>query len=261
MYEKSGISLGPTKEALVASRIGRRLRALGLPDFVSYLKYIGEDASGEEITHLLDVISTHVTGFFREPEHFDFIGGVIPEWVDSGRRSLKFWSAACSTGEEPYSLAITLLESIKSSRIDVRILATDISTEVLEQAKAGRFREEKIQNVNPDLLEMYFDKRVEDDEAVYEVRSDVKRLVSFAQLNLSKTPFPMKGPFDMIICRNVMIYFDNHVRRRLLGEIGRLLAPNGFLIVGHAESLTGMISDFVPLQPSIYAKGQSRGMN
>lgn len=254
VYERSGISLGPGKEALVASRIGKRLRALGLKDYVSYLDFIAEDDSAREIGHLLDAISTHVTSFFREPEHFDFIGNVVSRWYEGGRRTMRFWAAACSTGEEPYSLAIAMIEAIGRRRADMQILATDISQDVLDQAKKGQYTEEKIQNVNPEYLDRYFDLRDKDGETVYEVRRVVKNIISFARLNLACTPFPMRGPFDIIICRNVMIYFDNTVRRRLLVELYRLLAPGGFLIVGHAESLTGMISDFVPFKPSIYVK-------
>jgi len=254
VYERSGISLGPGKEALVASRIGKRLRALGLKDYVSYLDYIAGDDSVGEIGHLLDVISTHVTSFFREPEHFDFISKVVSRWYEGGRRTMRFWTAACSTGEEPYSLAIAVIESVGRRRADMQILATDISQEVLDQAKKGKYSEEKIRDVNPEYLDRYFDRREDDGETVYEVRRVVKNIISFARLNLAHASFPMRGPFDIIICRNVMIYFDNRVRRQLLAEIDRLLSPGGFLIVGHAESLTGMISDFVPYKPSIYVK-------
>ena len=254
VYERSGISLGPGKEALVASRIGKRLRALGLKDYVSYLDFIAGDDSVGEIGHLLDVISTHVTSFFREPEHFDFISKIASRWYENGRRTMRFWTAACSTGEEPYSLAITLIESIGKRKADMQILSTDISQEVLDLAKVGKYSEEKIRDVNPEYLDRYFDRREDDGETVYEVRRVVKNMISFARLNLAHAPFPMRGPFDIIICRNVMIYFDNRVRRQLLTEIDRLLSPGGFLIVGHAESLTGMISDFVPYKPSIYVK-------
>jgi chemotaxis protein methyltransferase CheR len=254
VYERSGISLGPSKEALVASRIGKRLRALGMDDYVSYLDFIAEDDTGRELGHLLDAISTHVTSFFREPEHFDFVGKAVARWFEGGQRTMRFWTAACSTGEEPYSLAITLIESIGRRRADIQILATDLSQEVIDQARRGIYGEEKIREVNPDYLDRYFDRREEGEQAIYEVRRVVKNIISFARLNLAHTPFPMRGPFDIIICRNVMIYFDNRVRRQLLAEIQRLLKPGGFLIVGHAESLTGMISDFVPFKPSIYVK-------
>jgi chemotaxis protein methyltransferase CheR len=167
---------------------------------------------------------------------------------------MRFWTTACSTGEEPYSLAIAMIESIGRRRADMQILATDISQEVLDQARIGQYAEEKIRDVNPEYLERYFDQREKDGKTVYEVRRVVKNIISFARLNLAHTPFPMNGPFDIILCRNVMIYFDNRVRRQLLAEMDRLLAPGGFLIVGHAESLTGMISDFVPFKPSIYVK-------
>ena len=253
IYENSGISLKEGKEALMSARISRRMRVLGIDNYRKYYKYVLEDETGEETVHLLDAISTNVTNFFREPEHFGFVSEMFDRWVRAGQLRFRFWSAACSSGEEPYSLAMTLLETLGSRKVDVRILATDISTKVLRSCAEGHYREGKIKDVPLGLKRKYFHEHLNGDR-LYIVRDGVKRLVTFARLNLSNPPFPMRGPMDIIMCRNVMIYFDNLVRKRLLDELYRLLKPGGYLLVGHAESLTGMVSSFKTVRPSIFIK-------
>lgn len=254
VYSKSGIHLKDGKEAMVIARVSKRMRALGISKHREYLKLVLQDNSGEEVVHLLDAISTNVTSFFREPSHFDFIAKVFSDWLREGQRRFRMWSAACSSGEEPYTLAMTLLEASKGCPMDVRILATDISTKALGKCIAGVYPAEKMKNVPKYLRARYFEKRTADDEVFYSARSELKRMLVSRRLNLAATPFPMRGPLDVVFCRNVMIYFDNPVRIKLLQEIHRLLKPGGFLMVGHAESLTGMVSDFRIVQPSIYVK-------
>jgi len=254
VYEQSGISLGAGKEALVSARVGKRMRALGFDDFRTYLRYLTQDNSSNEIVHLLDAISTNVTSFFREPAHFEFLSSTVDEWLNQGQRRFRFWSAASSTGEEPYSMAMTLLEVTSARSVDLKILATDISTSVLEQCRSGNYEEGKLATVSPVLKERYFDRHQNDRRRYYTAKDVMKRVIAFSRLNLSDPPFPMQGPFDIIFCRNVMIYFDNTVRRALLIEMRRLLRPQGYLVVGHAESLTGMVSDFKSIKPSIYVK-------
>jgi chemotaxis protein methyltransferase CheR len=252
--DKSGISLSPGKEALLAARVGKRMRALNIPNYNTYLRFVLNDHSGEELVHLIDVISTNVTGFFREPTHFSFVGRLAAQWLARGRRRFRFWSAASSTGEEPYSLAMTLLETIGQQDVDLRILATDISTRVLQTCEAGLYSQEKIQSVPLPLRDRYFERERQDRETGYRAKPGLKQVITFRRLNLSVTPFPMQGPFDAIFCRNVMIYFDNRIRATLLDEIHRLLNPGGYLFVGHAESLTGLTSALKTVRPSIYVK-------
>ncbi|MHC4872665.1 MAG: CheR family methyltransferase [Planctomycetota bacterium] len=249
VYEKSGISLNDGKKALVSARIGKRMRALSVECHNEYLNLVKEDEHGEELIHMLDAISTNVTSFYREAEHFDFLAERLQEWHAAGQSKFRIWSAASSSGEEPYTLAITLLENLPAE-VDARILATDISTKVLGQCREGVYREDKLDPVDFQLRAKYFDKC----EEGFRIRDVVKRKVLFKRLNLSTPPFPMKGPLDVIFCRNVMIYFDNEVRTKLLNEAYRLLRPGGYLMVGHAESLTGMVSDFKTVKPSIYIK-------
>ena len=166
---------------------------------------------------------------------------------------MRFWSAACSTGEEPYSMAMTILEALDGFH-DSRILATDISTRVLEKAQHGLYEETKIKQISDTYVERYFDRISVSNGTSYMVKPVLRNMIAFRRLNLSTPPFPMRGPLDIVFCRNVMIYFDNHVRQRLLKEIGRLLKPRGYLMVGHSESLTGLIEGFKAVQPSIYIK-------
>jgi len=254
VYDRSGIHLREGKEALVSARVGKRMRALGLTDYGQYLRRIKEDETGEEIVQLLDAISTNVTSFFREPEHFDFLAARLGEWYAAGQRRFRLWSAACSSGEEPYSLAMTMREAFPENGVDARILATDISTRVLERSLPGCYRADKVEPVPPEKRDRYFERQGRGEETVFQVREGLRKPVLFRRLNLSQPPFPMRGPLDVIFCRNVMIYFDNLVRKRLLDEMYRLLKPGGYLMVGHAESLTGMMSEFKVVKPSIYVK-------
>ncbi len=254
VYEKSGILLNEGKESLVASRIGKRMRMLGIDNHDKYLKYVTEDKDGTELVLFLDVISTNVTHFFRESRHFDFFGQEIKKLCNAGQSKIRIWCAASSSGEEPYSIAMTFLENANNFYGDVKILATDISTRILKQAKAGEYVESKINKVPSVLLSRYFDKNSNSQDVKYKAKPSITNMITFARLNLSQTPYPMQGPFDFIFCRNVMIYFDNIVRSKLLKEAYRLLKPGGFLIVGHAESLTGMLSNLKTVEPSIYIK-------
>lgn len=258
VYQTSGITLGEGKESLVSARLGKRMRALGLPDFRAYLDWVRSAEGREERVHMLDAISTNVTSFFREPEHFDFIRERMAEWVGEGRRRFRFWSAACSSGEEPYTLAMTLAECGLPADADVRILATDISTRILEAAQAGLYPAAKLEGLPPGHAARYFQPAPGAGPGLYAARPALKDRILFRHMNLSAPPFPMKGTLDVILVRNVMIYFDATVRRNLVAECHRLLRPGGYLLVGHAESLTGTTRDFQCLRPSIYAKNAKR---
>lgn len=254
VYEKSGISLGEQKESLVTARVNKRMRKLSISDSRDYLKYVMEDESGEELVSLLDVISTNVTYFYREADHFDFLTKVFSEWVNNGQKRFRFWCAAASTGEEPYTMAITLLEVLKGQKVDLKILGTDISTVVLDVSREAVYDEKRIEPVPRIFRTRYFHKVKNNGSIEYAVNDSLKKLFVFKRLNLSKPPFPMKGPMDVIFCRNVMIYFDKIVRKKLVDEMYRLLKPGGYLMLGHSESLTGIVSDFKAVKPSVYIK-------
>lgn len=253
VYETSGIALTSRKEALVSARVGKRMRALGIDDFEEYLQYL-EDHHDEEIVGLLDAVSTNVTSFFREPHHFNLIADEMNAWYESGQRRFRLWSAACSTGEEPLSLAMVLKEALPQPDMDLRILATDICTETLAHCELARYEDRKVAPIPADLRKRWFTSTGRGDERVWTAKPALTDLIVYRRMNLSEPPFPMRGPLDAVFCRNVMIYFDDTVRIRLLAEIGRLLKPGGLLFVGHAESLAGMISDFKYVRPSVYRK-------
>lgn len=254
VYDKAGIALGEKKEALVAARLSKRMHSLNIPTYEEYFDYINKDTDGIEIIKLLDSISTNVTHFFREHQHFDFIAHQLDKWYTAGQRKFRIWSAGCSSGEEPYTIAMTINETLHGKASDTRILATDLSTKILTEATEGIYNERDIEKIPENFIHHYFDQITIDSKVHFQIKSNCRSLVTFQRLNLTNTPFPMKGPFDFIFCRNVMIYFDNIMRKRLLEEYHRLLKPGGFLLVGHAESLTGMLSGLKSIKPSIYEK-------
>jgi chemotaxis protein methyltransferase CheR len=254
VYEKSGINLGEKKEALVCARVGKRMQSLSIDDYRKYYKYVAADQSGRELVELIDVISTNVTHFFREHQHFDFLSSLIRQWASEGQRRFRIWSAASSTGEEPYSIAITVQEVLDSTA-DAKILATDISTKVLEKAMQGIYQQKHVEKVPRNLRSKYFTKVSGQEKNLYQIKKSLRDMVTFGRLNLSVHPYPLNGPLDVIFCRNVMIYFDNEIRRGVLENMYSLLRPGGYLMVGHAESLTGLVSDFKSVKPSVYVKG------
>lgn len=254
IYEQCGISLNQDKVALVSARVGKRMRKLSLTTHEEYLNFLLGDRSGAELSFFIDAISTNVTSFFREREHFDFLKKEFSGCLSRGQRRFRYWSAASSTGEEAYSLTMDLLDFQPPERIDLRILATDISNEVLEKARRGGYDGKKLENVSPAYRIRYFDAGHANNGGEFIVNESVRRCVAFKTLNLSRPPFPMTGPFDAILCRNVMIYFDPGTREKLVAECYRLLKPGGHLLVGHSESLTGMQTPFTTIGPSIYVK-------
>lgn len=252
-YRQAGIELREGKESLVSARIARRLRALGLDDEVQYVEKLEADETGEELVQFLDVISTNFTSFFREPEHFREIQTNVRRWLDGGQRRFRFWSAASSSGEEPYTLAMVLADAFSGTDVDWRILATDISTKVLGLARAAKYSEQQVQTVPTELAAKYLRPA---GAGQVEIQPTLASRVTFGRLNLSQPPFPMQGPLDIVMCRNVMIYFDKHVRQRLVSEIERLLRPGGLLMVGHSETLNGLKTNLSIVRPSVYRKAE-----
>ncbi len=259
-YEKAGISIRAGKEALVGARVAKRQRALAIDSAERYLQFLEADASGEEINFFLDVISTHFTSFFRESDHFAVLREEFERRLAAGQRRLRLWSAACSTGEEPYSMAMTLLEARGGAELDLKILATDISLQSLDEARTGVYPAPRIEPVPAKHREDWL-RRSKDSPDLWEVSSEVKRLVTFKRINLSTPPFPMRGPLDVVFCRNVLIYFDQPTRQRLISEIERLITPGGLLCIGHTETLNGIQTRLRMLRPSLFrapAGGPSR---
>ncbi|MFA6448320.1 MAG: protein-glutamate O-methyltransferase CheR [bacterium] len=256
VYGACRLNLHNGKKELVQSRLNKRLRKLGFNTYRQYLNYINDDTSCLEFQTMVDTLTTNVTHFFREPDHFDYLRDNVLSNIDTKTRTrCRIWSAGCSTGEEAYSLAIVLRETLpKLDLMDVKVLATDISTKVLTTARAGRYAESRFKNMPRNLMTKYFALDAEHGgEVVYEAKPELKRLLTFYHLNLIN-PWPMRGPFDVIFCRNVMIYFDKQTQAELIARFYDMLSPGGSFIVGHSESLTGLQRRFKYIQPSVYVK-------
>ena len=252
IYRECGIVLKSGKEALVRARLTKRLRALKMENFSRYLKYLQDDKGREELGFLVDVMTTNKTSFFREMAHFDFLGEtVLPKLT--GRR-LRFWSAACSSGEEPFSLAMFLLDRMPDlGARDVKILATDISPTILAKAGKAVYEEGMLLDLPSTFLRKYFVKFGNGNIPAYQVKRDVRKMVRIAKLNLLHS-WPMKGAFNIIFCRNVMIYFDRPTQQRLVNRFWEILEPGGYLFVGHSEGMSGVKHKFRYVQPATYVK-------
>ncbi len=254
VYRLCGINLKDGKQALVRARLMKRLRALKMQSFEEYLNYIGTEAGISELSSMIDVITTNKTNFFREPEHFQYLcDNILPEMKQM--RKLRFWTAACSSGEEAFSLAIVLRESLSDIDLrDIKILATDISVRMLEKARKSVYNgKDTLQDVDIQFLQKYFVKTGDGDSSEYQVKDVIRNMVKIARLNLME-PWPMKGLFHIIFCRNVMIYFDRATQQRLVNRFWDSLEPGGYLFVGHSEGLSAISHQFRYIRPAVYRK-------
>jgi chemotaxis protein methyltransferase CheR len=258
-YDQAGIAIRENKQTLVAARIAKRMRECGLTSERDYLAFLERDRSGQEMVRFLDAISTNFTHFFREPAHFELLAEEVRGWVAQGARRLRVWCAAAATGEEPYSLAMTLAETVGGAPVEWKLLASDISVSALRTGAAGVYAASRLTQVPAALRARYFSElpaRV-GEETTSRVAMDLKARILFKRVNLATPPFQVRGELDAVFCRNVMIYFDNAVRQRLVSELERLLRPGGLLVVAHAETLSGIRSGLSMLRPSVYRKLES----
>lgn len=259
VYEHCGINLHDGKKELVRARLAKRLRLGKFKTFPEYMKNVLADETGREFSILIDSLSTNLTSFFREKQHFDFLNSkFLKSMLEQKRKDhnyrIRAWSAGCSSGEEPYSIAITLLEAVEGKgRWDIKVLATDISTSTLEIAKGGIYDEQRVAPVPPLQKNKYLRSHGVKGQKTFEVAHSLRDVVVFRYLNLIKE-WPIKGPLDFIFCRNVMIYFDKSTQERLINRFWDLLASGGVLFTGHSESLTGIEHKFNYIQPTIYMK-------
>lgn len=234
IHAKAGIALSDSKRDMVYSRLGRRLRALNIESFKDYLDQLESRGSADEWQAFTNALTTNLTSFFRESHHFDILKDFL---IQRGRYTpAKIWCSAASTGEEPYSLAITACEAYDTLTPPVKILATDIDTQVLETAEAGVYAEERIEKMPEALKRKYFRRGSGANTGKVRVIDELKDLLTFRPLNLLDARYPMKGPFDALFCRNVMIYFDKPTQRAILSKMAPLLAEDGLFFAGHSES-------------------------
>ena len=235
IYEHAGISLSENKQDMVYSRLSRRLREKGLSRFADYLKLL-ETADAEEWQAFTNALTTNLTSFYREPHHFPILAEHLALRRRAGGEPLTVWCCAASTGEEPYTIAMTAIEALKDSAPNVRILATDLDTNVLAKADAGVYDIERIEALTPERTKRFFLRGKGANAGVVKVRPELRKLITFRQQNLLDAKWPVRGPFDVIMCRNVMIYFDKETQRQILEKFAPLLRADGLLFAGHSES-------------------------
>jgi len=263
IHAQYGIHLPPTKKSLLEGRLRKRMKSVQASSFRNYCDYLfTKEGMAEELVHMIDAVTTNKTDFFREPSHFTYLTGkVLPELTDgaSGHNKIVIWSAACSTGEEPYTLAMILSEYANQSRgFDFSILATDISTKVLGKAEQAVYEAEKIEPIPMALRKKYLLKSRDPLRQVVRIIPELREKITFRRLNLVDTDYPVPEGIHAIFCRNVLIYFDNATQERLIRQFCRHLAPGGHLFMGHAETLNNLKVPLHYVAPTIYRKADAK---
>lgn len=256
IHREAGIQLNDTKRALLVSRLSKRLRDLGIANFSTYLARVQSDSA--ERIRMFDLVTTNETQFFREPKQFEFLEQVaIPAWKDEAargerRRELRVWSAACSSGEEPYSLAMLLMSHFEGWRLE--ILATDLSTRVLDVARAGVWPLARIEHIPQPFLRRYMLRGTGSLAGKVVAHPALKSAITFRRLNLNDEIGTVAGAFDLVLCRNAMMYFDRETRRKVVDGLVERTAPGGYVFVGHAETLHGVSNRVAPVRPTMWVR-------
>ncbi len=260
IYEKTGIYLKAEKKELLNARLGKRLRACRINSFKEYYEFVINERSGNELVLLIDSVSTNFTNFFREQAHFNFLSGqILPAWakgLPSGKRELTIWSSACSSGEEPYTIAMVIEEFLaRNPQVtwSYKIIASDISTRVLGKAEKGVYNHENISKVPAPLVKKYFQKGVGQAKGFYKVKKELRQKIQFKRVNLMED-FPWGNPLDVIFCRNVMIYFNSETQQDLVQKFYGALIKGGYLFIGHSESIARLKHDFSQVAATAYTK-------
>ena len=254
IYQRAGISLADSKQEMVYSRLARRLRATGIQTFADYLNSLERDRDSEEWEAFTNALTTNLTSFFREEHHFP----ILLEHVKNRTEPVQIWCSASSTGEEPYSIAMTLCEAFGTLRPPAQIIATDIDTNVLNIASKGVYNADRIEKLSPERLRKFFLKGKGAQEGLVRVRQELRDMISFKQLNLLADNWPLKGQFDAIFCRNVMIYFDKPTQGNILKKFVPLMKPDALLFAGHSENFLYVSDDFKLRGKTVYELSGSR---
>ena len=254
VYERSGIALHRGKRALVVARLHKMLKSGGFTSFAEYVRHVETDRSGHQLSVLLDAITTNHTSFFREDEHFRFLATRVVPPLAAADRPVRVWCAACSTGQEPVSIAVTLMDALPERQHGrIRVLASDISTRALKTAGAGVYPSRVAAGVPQALLKTYFERGLGADDGKVRVRAQVRRSIEYRRLNLIEID-SLHETFDVVFCRNVMIYFDKAVQQRVVSMLERHLAPGGHLFIAHSESLNGLSHELKWMAPAVYQR-------
>lgn len=260
IYDKTRIQMSEHKRALVTSRISKRIRALNMSSFKEYIDYL-KGAPDEEVTNFINAVTTNKTDFFRENKHFEYMKTTfLPNWEKSYKEgkvnNLRIWSAACSTGEEPYTIAMTLHDYFgeRFNHYDIKILASDIDTNVLSHACAGIYKEETVETIQTNTLKKYFLKGTGNNADLYKVKNILQKCISFRQLNFKDEDFDIHTKFDLIFCRNVIIYFDKEFQKELFNKFYRYMKEDSYVFIGHSETLFGISDLFKYISSNIYKK-------
>ena len=258
IYNVAGIKMPPAKRIMLQSRLQKRLRDLGMDSFKEYTDYVLSDrGKQDELIHMLDVVSTNKTDFFREPVHFEFLKStVLPlhEQENAGR-PIKIWSAACSSGEEPYTIAMTVAEYQRMGvQRDYTILGTDLSTKVLKMAENAVYRMERVEGIPLEILHRYFLRSKDRENPTVRIIPELRRHVKLQRMNFMDENYPINEIFDVIFCRNVLIYFDRPTQEKVIGKLCTKLKPGGYFFLGHSESIMNMDLPLQSVKPTIFRR-------
>lgn len=259
IYQECGIKMPPAKRTMLEARLQKRLRVLNMGSFSQYCNYLfSPNGQEKELIHMIDVVTTNKTDFFREPEHYGYlVKSVLPEWSEKTgfHHPLSIWSAGCSTGEEPYTLAMVLSEFGESqNRFDFRIMASDISTRVLEKATKAVYDMDRIGPISDHMRRKYLLRSKDKVSELVRIVPKLREKITFQRINFMDSDFGLRTPFDIIFCRNVIIYFDRETQERLMNKFYQNLKPGGWLFMGHSETLSGLDVPLVMVHPTVYRK-------
>lgn len=261
IYEETRILMSEHKKALVTARLSKRLKALNLSTFIEYVKFLESPNGSEELINFINAVTTNKTDFFRENKHFEYMKNVfLPQWerdYEEGKvKNLRIWSSACSTGEEPYTILITLFEYFghKMDKYDIKVLASDIDTNVLNHANAGIYREDVVKPIEMSLLKKYFLKGTGENQGKYKVKDMFRDYIVFKQVNLKDPHFDINTHFDLLFCRNVIIYFDKEFQRDLFTRFYNYLKTDALVFIGHSETLFGVSDKYKYVTSNVYKK-------
>jgi chemotaxis protein methyltransferase CheR len=251
IHQRTGIVINDNKKDLLYSRLAKRLRQLNITSFSKYCDLLQASDAADEVEHLINSITTNLTHFFREKHHFDHLAELLPSLVSRGEQKIRIWSSACSSGQEPYSIAMVVVDKVKNwAELDIKILATDIDTMMLDKCKKGLYTDDEVKNLPSGYLEKFFSQV---NDKTFQVHEQLKKLIQFNHLNLLES-WPLKGKFHIIFCRNVAIYFDKDTQKMMFSKMADVMVEGGYLYIGHSENLNQLSDQYTLIGKTLYQK-------